>query len=143
MTRLLTAFILSSLLFVPAPVVDSGDPFIFDPNECDSPVMGAFVIPMGVTKTGILEVYEPDGEDVVVTAGKIVVSSVPTTVKDGDDPLGLAVIHTFGWSWTPGEGDLGLHYVTVKVEDSHGASDERTLVLLIKVNKPPVIVGCR
>jgi len=130
-------------MFTPAPVVLPGDPFVFDPNQCLSPPMLAVAIPVGSTYDGQLEVYEPDGEPVTVLANKITVVGEPVTVKDVGDPLGLAVIHTFTWSWSPAAADIGLHYINVNVADPHGASDVRTLVLLIKVNQPPVIVGCR
>ena len=105
--------------------------------------MVAVVIPVGTVYNRELDGYEPDGEDVVVTANKITVDVVPVTVKDNTDPLGLAVTHTFSWSWSPVEDDIGLHYVEVEVSDPHGAKDARTMVLLIKVNSPPVITGCR
>lgn len=143
MSKLLVTLILSLLMFTPAPVIAPGNPFTFDPNQCPSPVMLAVVIPVGTTHSGELEVYEPDGELVTVLVDKVTVSSVPTTVKDPNDPLGLAVTHTFAWDWSPTTADIGLHYINVNVADPHSASDDRTMVLLIKVNQPPVIVGCR
>lgn len=143
MIKMLTVLILSLLMFTPAPVVLSGDPFIFDPSQCPSSPMLAVVIPVGVEYSGQLEVYEPDGEPVTIVADKVTVNSVPITVSDANDPLGLAVTHTFTWSWSPTVVDIGLHYINVNVADPLGASDDRTLVLLIKVNQPPVIVGCR
>ncbi|MCJ7482647.1 MAG: hypothetical protein MUO31_06750 [Thermodesulfovibrionales bacterium] len=141
--RALVILILALLTFVPTPVVVPGDPFIFDPALCPSPAMLAVVVPVGGSYAGSLDVYERDGEGVVVTASKITVDSVPITIKDSTDPLGLAVIHTFNWGWAPTIDDIGLHYINVVVSDPLGAKDARTLVLLIKVNSPPVIVGCR
>jgi len=132
-----------SLVFTPAPVTRPWDPFIFDPALCPSPAMLALVIPVGTAYNGQLDIYEPDGEAVTVTASKITVDVTPVTVKDSTDVLGLAVTHTFSWSWSPAASDIGLHYVNVEVADPHGAKDARTLVLLIKVNSPPVITGCR
>ena len=143
MTKLFTILIMCSLTFVPAPVVQPGDPFIFDPALCPSPAMKALVIAVGSTYNGQLDVYEPDGEMVTVTASKITINASPITLKDPADPLGLAVEHTFDWYWTPTTADIGLHYVNVEVSDPHGAKDARTIVLLIKVNSPPVITGCR
>ena len=143
MTKIAAILILSALMFTPAPVVQPGDPFIFDPAQCPSPAMKTVVIQIGTTYSGELDVYEPDGEAVTVTASKISVDGTPITVKDTTDPLGLAVTHTFSWSWSPTTDDIGLHYVNVEVSDPHGAKDARTLVLLIKVNSPPVITGCR
>ena len=139
-----TAVILTmmALMFTPAPVIDPGDPFNWDVNNCLSPPMKALIIPVGTTYAGSLDVYEPDGEDVVVMANKITVDAIPITVKDNTDPLGLAVTHTFNWGWTPTTADIGVHYINIQVSDPLGASDARTIVLLIKVNQPPVITGC-
>ena len=141
--KILALLIMCTLIFTPAPVLSPGDPFIFDPALCPSPAMLAVVVPVGSTYAGKLDVYEPDGEDVTVLASRIAVDSIPTTVSDPADPLGLAVTHTFSWSYSPVTDDIGLHYVEVEVADPHGAKDARTLVLLIKVNSPPVITGCR
>jgi len=141
--KILSLLIMLSLVFTPAPVTRPGDPFIFDPALCPSPAMLALVIPVGTAYNGQLDIYEPDGEDVTVTASKIAINASPITLKDPSDPLGLAVEHTFDWSWSPVTTDIGLHYINVEVADPHGAKDARTLVLLIKVNSPPVITGCR
>lgn len=143
MTKLLALLTLCLLTFTPAPVVVPGVPFIFDPNSCPSDAMLAVIIPVGTAYAGSLDVYEADGEAVVVTASDITIDAVPITIKDPNDPLGLAVTHTFNWGWTPVSADIGLHYIDVEVADPHGAKDSRTLVLLIKVNSPPVITGCR
>jgi len=153
MIKMLTILVLAAVMFAPAPVIQPGDPFVFDPNHCPSPAMLAVVIPVGVPYSGQLEVYEPDGELVTVVVSEdtgngvpvsqITVDDIPVTVKDTDDPLGLAVIHTFTWDWTPTMADIGLHYINVNVVDPHGAADDRTIVLLVKVNQPPIITGCR
>lgn len=131
------------LSYTPAPVVQPGDPFVFDPNSCPSPAMGAFVVPVGTTYNGEFDVYESDGENVTVTADKIRIGQFPVTVNDPNDPLGLAVKHTYKWWWSPQIADVGLHYVNVTVTDIYNAKDERTIVLLAKENKPPVFTGCR
>ena len=88
MVKLLTAVILSVLMFTPAPEVLPGDPFIFDANQCLSSPMLAILIPVGGIHNGQLDVYEPDGELVTVLADKITVDEAPVTIKDIDDPLG-------------------------------------------------------
>ena len=142
MLKTAVIIMMSVIMFTPAPVIQPGDPFNWDINSCLSLPMKALIIPVGTTYAGSLEVYEPDGESVTVLANKITVDVMPITVKDNADPLGLAVTHTFNWGWTPTADDIGVHYINVEVSDPFGASDARTIVLLIKVNQPPVITGC-
>jgi len=147
MIKLLTVLILSLLMFTPAPEVLPGDPFIFDPAMCSSPAMLAVVIPVGVTHNGELDVGEEDGEDITFVTSMITIDPIGVTVPDtSDSRFPNAVLHTHKWTWTPDIADVGLNYINVKVMDSWGASDPnsiRTIVVLVKVNQPPVIVGCR
>ena len=143
MLKTAVILMMAAMMFTPAPVILPGDPFNWDPASCPSSPMRALIIPVGTTYAGSLEVYEPDGESVTVLANKITVDAIPITTKDPADPLGLAVTHTFNWGWTPAMADVGVHYINVQVSDPLGASDARTIVLLIKVNQPPVIIGCR
>ena len=144
MVKILTSLVLSLLMFAPAPIIQPGEPFIFDPNQCPSPPMRALVIPPGFTYVGELDVYDGDGDPVTISANKITVALQPkTSVKDPNDVLGLAVLHTFDWSWTPTLVDVGIHYIDIGISDPHEPGQSRTIVLLIKINQPPVIISCR
>ena len=131
----------------PSPPLDPNDvPFIYDPNQCLSEPMIALIIRVGSTHVGEIKVNEPDGDPVTITldVNDIVVGSSPYyDVKDPNDPLGMGRIYRFQWSWTPTVNNVGLHYVNVKVADSYDAYDERTMIVLVKENRPPVITGCR
>jgi len=129
----------------PAPSLDYV-PFAYDPNQCLSEPMIALIIRVGATHTGEIKVTEPDGDPVTITldVNDIVVNSTPYyDAKDPNDPLGMARIYRYEWSWTPTLNDVGLHYVNVKVSDQYEAFDERTMIVLVKENQPPVITGCR
>lgn len=134
----------------PAPPLDPNDvPFVYDPNLCPSEPISALVLPVGIGYIGQLKVTEPDGEPVSIIFSKsgdeasgIVVDEVPYyDIKDPNDDLGMARKYHFNWYWTPDV--LGVHYVNVRVSDPYGAVDERTMVILVKENQPPVITGCR
>lgn len=145
------SLVLCLLLFgyqpAPSPSLDPNDVlFIYDPNLCLSEPMIALIIQVGSTHVGEIKVNEPDGDPVTVTldVNDIVVGSSPYyDVKDPNDPLGMGRIYCFQWSWTPTVSDIGLHYVNVKVSDQYDAFDERTMIVLIKENQPPVITGCK
>ena len=131
----------------PSPPLDPNNvPFIYDPNQCLSEPMIALVIRVGTTHTGEIKVNEPDGDPVTITldVNDIVINTYPYyDVKDPNDPLGMARIYRYEWNWTPTINDAGLHYVNVKVSDPYDAYDERTMIVLVKENRPPVITGCR
>lgn len=148
---MLVSVILCALLFsyqpTPAPPLNPNDvPFIYDPNQCPSEPMIALIIRVGSAHVGEIEVTEPDGEPVTISLlpGDITVDAIPYyDVKDPNDPLGMARIYRFNWRWTPAIADAGLHYVNVRVSDQYDAFDERTMIILVKENRPPVITGCR
>jgi len=147
MSKLLTRLLLSLLMFTPAPEINPGEPFVFDPALCPSSAMLAVIIPVGVTHNGELDVGEEDGESITFATSLITIDPIGVTVLDTSDPrFPNAVVHTHKWTWTPDITNVGLNYINVKVMDSWGASDPnsiRTIVVLVKVNRPPVIVGCR
>jgi len=150
--------ILSMLLFgyepTPAPPLDDA-PFTYDPNQCLSEPMLALIIRVGSTHTGELKVTERDADPVLITFDIIDIrvplsdvtpgySKISRSEKDPDDPCGMSMIQYYEWSWTPGVSDIGLHYVNVKVCDGYlDGLDERTIIILVKENRPPVITGCR
>ena len=148
---IMVSLILCTLVFgyqpPPAPSLDPNDaPFIYDPNQCLSEPMIALIIRIGDTHNGEIEVTEPDGDPVTITldVNNITVDTVPYyNEKDPNDPLGMARIYRYEWSWTPTVDDIGLHYVNVKVSDPYNAFNERTMIILVKENRPPVITGCR
>lgn len=151
MARAVVILILSTLLFgfqpTPAPPLDPNDaPFIYDPNQCLSEPMIALIIRVGETHTGEIKITEPDGDPVTISldVNDVIVSSYPYyDAKDPNDPLGMARIYHYEWSWTPTIDDVGLHYINIRVSDQYDAFDERTMIVLVKENQPPVITGCR
>jgi len=152
---MITGLVLCVLLLgyqpTPSPPLDPNDvPFIYDPNQCLSEPMIALIIRIGSAHVGEIKVIEPDGDPVTVSlmtgdneSGIIVDSNPFYNVKDPNDPLGIARIYRFTWRWTPAMDDEGLHYVNVRVSDQYDAFDERTMIVLVKENRPPVITGCR
>lgn len=149
----ITSLILCMLLFsyepAPSPPLDPNDvPFIYDPNQCLSEPMIALIIRVGELHTGELKVTEPDGDPVtiILDVNNVIVGSIPTSVvKDPNDPEGIAIIYYYEWSWAPTAADVGLHYINIYVTDPYTVdnSDERTMIILVKENRPPVITGCR
>lgn len=155
--------ILCALLFgyqpAPIPPLDPNDvPFVYDPNQCPSEPMIALVIRVNSTHVGDIRVTEEDGDPVLVSLVVGSVSgievpyvddkgfSIPTSdKKDPNDPSGMARIYHFQWQWTPTIDDVGLHYINVYVDDQYlyNNFDERTMIILVKENRPPVITGCR
>lgn len=129
----------------PAPPVDPNEsPFIFDPNQCVSVPMVALIIQAGSTHIGEIKVIEPDGDVVTITANNIMIDSIPFhNAKDPNDVLGLGRIYHFRWEWVTTIDDIGLHYINIRVSDNYNAFDERTMVILVKENRPPVITGCK
>lgn len=145
----IAVLILSTMLFAysptPAPPL-SDAPFIYDPNQCLSEPMIALIIRVGETYGGEIKITEPDGDPVTISLdfNDIVVNSTPYyNIKDPNDPLGMARIYLYEWSWTPTVDNMGLHYINVRVSDQYSAFDERTMIILVKENRPPVITGCR
>lgn len=139
-------FAVLSLSFPPSPypvLLPENAPFAFDPAQCTTPAMFAVVIPVGRTYNGQFDVSCEDGDSVVVTANKITIDAVPSTIVDPGDPKKVARIHTYNWSWTPTALDVGEHYVNVVVTDPDGMQDARTIALYIIIPTPPVITGCR
>ena len=152
---MITGLMLCVLLFgyqpMPSPPLDPNDvPFIYDPNQCPSDPMIALIIQIGSTYIGEIKVTEPDGDPVTISlitgdedSGIIIESDPFYDVKDPNDELGMARIYRFEWRWMPTIYDIGLHYVNVRVSDQYDAFDERTMIVLVKENRPPVITGCR
>lgn len=153
---MITGLVLCVLLLgyqpTPSPPLDPNDvPFIYEPNQCPSEPMIALIIRVGMVHTGEIKVNEPDGDPVTVSFDPNEIEipsyggySIPFyDVKDPNDSLGMARIYHFEWSWTPTESNIGLHYINVRVADQYGAFDERTMIVLVKENRPPVITGCR
>ena len=148
---MITGLVLCVLLIgyqpTPSPPLDPNDvPFIYDPNLCVNEPMAALIIRVGSAHVGEIKVNEPDGDPVVVRlfSEDATVGSTPYyDVKDPNDPLGMGRIYHFQWSWAPTASDVGLHYISVRVSDPYGAFDERTIIVLVKENRPPVITGCR
>ena len=135
----------------PSPPLDPNDvPFIYDPNQCPSDPMIALIIKVGSTHIGQIKVNEPDGDPVTISlitgdedSGIIIESDPFYDAKDPNDPLKMGRIYRFEWQWTPTINDIGLHYINVRVSDQYDAFDERTMIILVKENQPPVITGCR
>ena len=127
---------------IPYPPLDPNEvPFTYDPNQCSSEPMIALII-----RVGEMKVTEPDGEPVTVTldVNGVTVEIEPYyDVKDPNDELGMARLYRFAWQWTPTIYDKGLHYINIRVSDPYEAFDERTMIILVKENQPPVITGCR
>ena len=121
-------------------------PFNYDPNLCLSEPFGYAVIPAGTTYENHFKVTEPEGEPVtisVTTGQNIVIEPKPYFKRyDPNDSLGISRIYRYRWRWTTTENDIGLHYVNIRVTDPEGAYDERTFLVLVKANHPPVIMGC-
>ena len=152
---MVTGLILCVLMFsyqpTPSPPLDPNDvPFIYDPNQCPSEPMIALIIRVGSAHVGEIKVTEPDGDPVTISlmngdseSGIIVDSNPYYNEKDPNDPLGMARIYRFTWRWTPAIDDAGLHYINVRVSDQYYAFDERTMIVLVKENRPPVITGCK
>jgi hypothetical protein len=126
----------------PAPVVPPGQPPLFDPNLAASPVMGCFVVYVGTTKNGQLDIVEPEGESVTIETSRITIGTF-TTVLDPADPGGLAKKYTYNWTYKPAAIDVGTHYVNVITKDVQGNQSARTIVLIVKQNAAPVPTGCR
>jgi len=146
-----TILLLGSLVFgyqpTPASVLDPNDvPFIYDINQCSSEPIVALIIPVGLVSTGNIEIIEPDGDSVYISLGYgtgITIASEPYyNEKDPNDPLGMARIYRYEWNWTPTSENIGLHYINIHVSDQYEAFDERTMIILVKENKAPVITGC-
>ena len=147
---MLVSVILCALLFsyqpTPAPPLDPNDvPFIYDPNQCPSEPIVGLIIRVGSAHVGEFKVTDEDGDPVTITLtpDDLTVDAVPFyNEKDPNDPLGMARIYRFTWRWTPTIAEAGLHYVNVHVSDQYGAGIPRTMIILVKENRPPVITGC-
>ena len=147
MIKIFTISLILCALMQPAPPLGPNDvPFVYDPNQCLSEPMAALIIPVGSTHTGEIKVTEPDGDPVTIILSdeNITVDTEPFyDIKDPNDELGMARIYRYAWQWTPTIYDKGLHYINVRVSDPYEAFDERTMIILVKENQPPVITGCK
>src|SRR5260221_12030117 len=58
-------------------------------------------------------------------------------------PVGMSLDPAFGYlCWTPSTGQLGINSVTVKVQDSFGASSSQSFNIEVNsVNRPPQITS--
>jgi len=125
--------VLSGLVNEPELPYDPNDiPFAYDPNSCNCRILGT--VKVGVNQQFICDVnyYDPDGDGIV---GRILAG-----------PQGLELLGSdYDWqlSWIPAEGQVGLHYIDIEIEDTpeYGIPLTDQGTLLIKVypqNQPPV-----
>jgi hypothetical protein len=136
-TVLLTLFFITLGLasYEPAPVIEP-DGVAFEPNEAPSAVMAAYSVYAGQTISGEIDVADEDGDQVWVSAEKLI-------FRDGIQNTIDPNLWTFVWSWSPGQADEGINYIEIIATDAQGATDSRTIVIDVIVNHPPVIPGCR
>jgi len=108
-------------------------PFEYDPNAAAYRVIAAIEIAAGESFSEPIRYDDPDGDPIV--AG--VLSGPPGFTVAGD-------ANDWSVSWTPGENDIGLHYIDIEIEDIPQGGDPLTdagtiLVMVYKPNSPPIL----
>ena len=130
----------AGLLYTPAPEVPCDGRW--DANVPAYSVMGYTEIRIGEIYHGLIEVAEPDGDSITVTASENYITIDPnyTFVIDPNDSTGRAKIYTVNYTVTPNLDLIGIHYADFHISDDYGGIDNRTKVFSFFENHNPVII---
>lgn len=122
------------------PALDPNDvPFAYDPNLCFSEPLAWVQVAPGSLCTGDLHATDDDGDDVFFTllSGPSGVSiQRGASIPDANDPN--AMVHYMTWSW-PVPAAVGVYYLNFQAMDIMGGTDERTVLVNVRTNVPPVL----
>ena len=125
------------------PALDPSDvPFPYDPNLCLSEPLEWGQARPGNIYVGDLHATDDDGDDVFFT----LLSGPPgVTIQTGisvPDANDLnwpdAMVHYMTWSWQVPEA-IGVYYFNFQAIDEMGGTDERTIIINVRTNVPPVL----
>jgi hypothetical protein len=138
--KMIVAILLSALTFIPAPEIQPGDPFDFDPALCPSSPVKAIIVRTNVVYNGEIDAYDKDGDDITFVTNKIVIDpNYVNEVADPNDPQSKKRTYKYTYLAVVD----GLHYENVAIADKYESGQPRTIVFLSVTNTPPVISGCR
>jgi len=131
-------FLLSAAIRPPA--LDPNDvPFPYDPNKCLSEPLDWLQVAPGSICVGDLHATDDDGDDVffALLSGPAGVSiQKGISIPDANDPN--AMVHYMTWSWSV-PAAVGVYYLNFQAMDIMGGTDERTILVNVRTNVPPVL----
>lgn len=141
----------------PGPI-PSNIPFLYDTAIQPTPI-GWAVVNAGAVYDGQGIAYEPEAEPVTVTIevgpGNVIQATIISEYDDPNDPGTIdpndptkiirCKVYEYAWQWQTQLTDAGLHYLKITVAEAAdpGQKDERTFLVLVKADKPPVLGGCK
>ena len=142
----------------PAGPVPNNVPFLYDTAIQPAPI-GWAVINAGDLYNGQGIAYEPESEPISITIeigpGNIIPATITSEYLDPNDPGSIdpndatkiirCSVYEYAWQWQTQLTDAGLHYLKITAAEAADPNqkDERTFLVLVKADKPPVLGGCK
>lgn len=134
MKTLLLALILSGTVYaIERPPVPTDVPFAWDPNLCPSPAFDWMVVTVGESIVYTFHVVNLFGEDVILTTSDPNITSYRLD-KTNEGEYWLQTFQLFFTSFSS-----GLNYINLNVVDQYERSDDRTLLIMVLTDDPPII----
>lgn len=136
---LVIGFLLRAATVRPPALGPNDVPFAYDPNKCLSEPLDWLQVAPGSICVGDLHATDDDGDDVffALLSGPAGVSiQKGISIPDANDPN--AMVHYMTWSW-PVPAAVGVYYLNFQAMDIMGGTDERTILVNVRTNVPPVL----
>ena len=143
MIKIVTAFILLALLYIPIRPPEPTISFVYDPNQVNYEIIEAIRHYPNSELHFVRKIVEPDGQAPTLTFSDPTIVALPAVATvDPDDPNGVSKILTYD-CYFPVNRPPGIYYVDMKAQDNdpnEPMEDNRTILIwLWPKNRPPVI----